>query len=230
MSNRITLNPSTRRANREAFVKANPWTPGLTLDQIHALVLSGEQALKGNFAFPEVTSKNTKARTTRKGATATKRANTKAKSKATVRKPKAKKEQKPSEFLLWLQATAEERATRKKVNKAQAEWMRSHGIVPSGQAWTACSKGERSVKKLIALNEADGVKTDVKVTAQKSGQPSESTTKVTAISAKVDVTQPARPHRPNGSFMSKEQAEQFHLLVSTGLTEPDARKAAVALA
>lgn len=51
----------------------------------------------------------------------------------------------------------EERAKRQKVNREASAWMREHGLVPSGQAWAAVKNGERGIKKLQALNAADGL-------------------------------------------------------------------------
>lgn len=51
----------------------------------------------------------------------------------------------------------EEREKRQRVNREAAAWMREHGLVPQGQAWAAVKNGERGVKKLQALNVADGL-------------------------------------------------------------------------
>lgn len=66
------------------------------------------------------------------------------------------------EFVEWLRETAEQRAARKRGNKAQAEWMRSEGLVPSGQAWHAVSNGERDVARLRKLNAKDGLSVPAK--------------------------------------------------------------------
>lgn len=50
----------------------------------------------------------------------------------------------------------EARALHQKANTAAASWMREKGLVPSGQAWKAVKEGERDVKVLRSLNEADG--------------------------------------------------------------------------
>ena len=51
----------------------------------------------------------------------------------------------------------EEREKRQRVNREAAAWMREHGLVPQGQAWSAVKNGERGIKKLQALNVADGL-------------------------------------------------------------------------
>lgn len=51
----------------------------------------------------------------------------------------------------------EEREAHRNVNRQASAWMREKGLVPSGQAWAAVKSGERSVTKLRALNEADGL-------------------------------------------------------------------------
>lgn len=72
------------------------------------------------------------------------------------RKTKAQKEReaKSEAFVGWLRETAEQRAQRKASNKAQAEWMRSKGLLASGPAWDAVSAGERKLTVLRPLDKA----------------------------------------------------------------------------
>lgn len=223
------LTPVSRRNDRERFVAKNPWTPGLTIAQIKEAVDSGEQTLKGGWVFPEPTGKKPRASRTTKGGSpkGAKRASTvQAKPKLTKaqKAEKAAKKAKREEFRQWLGDTAEQRATRKAANAKQAEWMRKNGIQPNGSAWMLCSKGERSVAKLKAANDADAKASGKKVKAPK----------VTAtVVAEVTTDTPAqtvRPRRANGTFMSSKEGEVFTRLVNSGQDENVARIAASALA
>jgi len=62
---------------------------------------------------------------------------------------------KDSGFVTWLRDSAEARHARKESNAELAAWMRSKGLHPGGQAWTAAKAGERGVAKLRKLNKAD---------------------------------------------------------------------------
>lgn len=69
-------------------------------------------------------------------------------------KPKAE----PSAFYREvIEGGREARIARQSVNREAASWMREHGLVPSGAAWAAVKHGERSIKKLQAMNKADGL-------------------------------------------------------------------------
>lgn len=227
---KIVLNPKSRRDHKAAFVKANPWTVGKTLGDIKALVESGDETLKGGFVFPEPTPKKARASRTTKGGSpkGAKRAST-----VTARKGKGKKAkaEEPNDFVTWLRSSAEARHNRQRSNKAQAEWMRSEGIVPSGQAWTECSKGERSVKVLKALNAKDGLAmSKAKGKAGKKGVKVPVEVKTEVVAEVQPSTTVKRPQRLHGGFMNKTEADLFHRLVTSGgLSETDARKAVSAL-
>lgn len=86
------------------------------------------------------------------------KASAKATSKASA--PKASKKaasKKAKASTAEREAQKEAYLARKAGNKAAAAWMREHGIVPSGKAWTAVKNGERNVAPLRLLNAQDGL-------------------------------------------------------------------------
>lgn len=224
MSKKITLTPSTRKANRAEFVAANPWTPGKTVAQIRELVESGEHTLDGPFVFPEASSK-TKKVTARKGVTATVKANKQTKRTKKERKASKAKQEK---FLTWLHDTAEQRDNRKSHNAEASAWCRENGIHPSGSAWEALKKGERDVATLKALNVEDGLR-PVKGEVKKTKSGKKATTKIAAVIEPDAPAKTVRPRRANGTFMGKVEAETFTQLTSNGLDPEIARKAVTVL-
>lgn len=212
--NTITLTPATRKTHRAEFVKANPWTPGKTLSEIRTLVESGKETLKGNFAFPDAKEDKTKKARVAKSDSPTVKANKKAKA---GKKGKARTPIMDPEF----RAKIEEIKARKEARRKAAKWMHKNGIHPRGAAWTEVLNGERDLAILQGLNDQDGY----------SKHPNRKEV-TTAVVADVAAQSPARkrPHRKNGSFMSKEQTETFFKLVDSGVDESIARTAAEALA
>ena len=79
-------------------------------------------------------------------------------------RPKAEAKAKSEFYEKVIVEGREARQNRQKVNHEAATWMREKGLVPSGQAWAAVKKGERNVKALRSMNEADGLKPMVKKT------------------------------------------------------------------
>lgn len=230
----ITLTSASRKANRAQFVAANPWTPGKTIAEIKAIVESGDQKLKGGFTFAEEASKsNTK--TVTKSATATTKANKKAK---VSKKEQAAKDQKQADFLTWLRDTAEARKARQRVNRKAAKFCNKNGVHPRGLAWAEVLNGERDIAVLRGLNDRDGLRLhEVRVAEGETVKVAKKGAKVkvgkvTQVVAESDPASPARkrPHRANGAFMSKTEADTYFALVDTGLDEKIARKAVEVLA
>jgi hypothetical protein len=130
------------------------------------------------------------------------------------------------------------RAAHREANRAQAAWMRSHGLVPSGQAWEAVSKGERGVKALKALNREDGLSLPQAKPAQAS------TAKPAAVVAQVSTAAPAKASnraeaakasaqakpRVNGQFIRADLAPKAEALRAAGLSEAEVAAALAALA
>jgi hypothetical protein len=96
------------------------------------------------------------------------------------------------------------REERKAGNRALFDWMTSQQIVARGQAWMATKGGERSVRKLKALNKADGFEFTAKLAA--TVEPEAPAKKVKAVNA-----------------------EALATLVAAGFTEQDARTALASL-
>lgn len=108
-------------------------------------------------------------------------------------------------------AGRDERAAHQKGNREAASWMREKGLVPSGQAWAAVKKGERNIKALRALNEADGLKPMVK----KAG-----------VTAEVQAeTKVAKTRKPKAEAKTEpEGPDPVQALIDGGWSEAEAKE------
>lgn len=129
-------------------------------------------------------------------------------------KTKAKAKPKSEFYEKVIVGGREQRDLRQKVNHEAAAWMREKGLVPSGQAWAAVKKGERNIKALRALNEADGLK------------PLERKAGVTAeVQTEVKTAKKARKAKPEPKPEPEPQVDEAKIasLVAAGFTEDEAR-------
>lgn len=112
-------------------------------------------------------------------------------------------------------AGREARQAHHKSNAEAAAWMREKGLVPTGTAWTAVKNGERSIKALKAMNEADGLKPKTKGST---GAQPEARTKVTTKGSTVNASQ------QHATVTERDiEAEVAILMTQGGFTEADAR-------
>jgi hypothetical protein len=112
---------------------------------------------------------------------------------------------------------AEERANHKKANIAAAAWMREHGLVPSGTAWTAVKEGERSIKALKAMNESDGLTAKPKSKETSVGAQPKARSKKATKETPVNVTE------QHATVTEKDIEAEVKALIKGGFTEDEAR-------
>ena len=117
----------------------------------------------------------------------------------------------------------EKREARKAVNTAAAEWMREKNLVPGGQAWEAVKNGERSVKKLAALNAADGL---TKAKAETKAETKVEVEVEVEVEAKTATKTPRRTPRKPKAAEAPEVAETdkaLAVLIAGGWTAEQAQ-------
>jgi hypothetical protein len=109
--------------------------------------------------------------------------------------------------------TRPSKAERKKANDARAIWMRSIGVVASGQAWEAAKEGELNPAKLKAMNADDGLvfkaPTAKKAAAKKApAKKAAKATEAKATEAKATEAKPARGRDAQGRFLKAEEVAE----------------------
>lgn len=112
------------------------------------------------------------------------------------------------------------RRAAKASNAERAAWLRSIGVVPTGQAWTAAKAGETDPATLRALNAADGITaTRTAVVATDDTQaPAKSSTRSSRRAEAARKAAEGKPRNADGTFAKAGEPDLKARLKAAGLS------------